>query len=411
VRQHKNLKKMKRFFTIFGLLALIGLSGVLNAQIPTTGLVAKYSFTGNTNDESGNGFNASVVNGAVLTTDRFGNSTSAYYFDGNNDYLTSTIGSQTILTVSLWYNSFYPINWYPRIFGIDNIEFLSMAGNHQAFINNNNVGHLGGYPDGMNSIPCIPTFETWHHVVIIHDHSTGRHEIYIDNSLCNTGTTSNFPVIPNGTTTIGNTTTGTSSDGGAGFKGSIDDIRVYNRALNTSEINSLFTENLCSDMVINDTTTYFVSSQEFQSLSPKTVFENTDSLTSQIGGCDSIVHHYSKFVYEPTYCTDTTYISVTDTLIINAGLTGITPPNNMNTLKVYPNPTSTHIYINNGDYTLMNGYTISIENSLSQVVFTSLINQAEFYVDLSTWTGNGLYIVKIIDNSSNVIETKKIIIQ
>jgi hypothetical protein len=104
-------------------------------------------------------------------------------------------------------------------------------------------------------------------------------------------------------------------------------------------------------------------------------------------------------------------ISVTDTLIINAVLTGIAPPNNTNTIKIYPNPASTHIYIDNGDYASMNGYTLSIENSLSQVVFTSSINQAQFYVNLSTWSGNGLYIVKIIDNYSNVIETKKIIIQ
>jgi len=203
-------------------------------------------------------------------------------------------------------------------------------------------------------------------------------------------------------------------------RGMADYNNQYWIAYTTSKI-ILYPRVPCSDVSINDTTIFYVANTEFQLLSPKTIFEGTDSLTTQIGGCDSIVNHYSKFVYNPTYCTvtdtnyvtinDTTFISVTDTLIINAVLTGITPPNNLNTLKIYPNPASTHIYINNGDYTLMNGYTITIENSLSQVVFTSLINQAEFYVDLSIWTGNGLYIVKIIDNSSNVIETKKIIIQ
>lgn len=108
---------------------------------------------------------------------------------------------------------------------------------------------------------------------------------------------------------------------------------------------------------------------------------------------------------------DTTFVTVTDTLIINAVLTGVIPPNNINTLKIYPNPSSTHITIDNGDYTSMNGYTIRIENSLSQTVFTSLIDQSSFYIDLSGWSSHGLYFVYIIDNLGNTIETRKIIIQ
>ena len=44
-----------------------------------SGLVAKYYFNGNANDESGNGNNG-TVNGATLTT--FGNANKAYSFDG-----------------------------------------------------------------------------------------------------------------------------------------------------------------------------------------------------------------------------------------------------------------------------------------------------------------------------------------
>ena len=45
------------------------------------GLVAYYPFNGNANDESGNGNNG-TVNGATLTTDRFGNTNKAYSFNG-----------------------------------------------------------------------------------------------------------------------------------------------------------------------------------------------------------------------------------------------------------------------------------------------------------------------------------------
>jgi uncharacterized delta-60 repeat protein len=109
--------------------------------------------------------------------------------------------------------------------------------------------------------------------------------------------------------------------------------------------------------------------------------------------------------------TMTTYIAVTDTLFIHATLTGVAPPNNSNELKIYPNPAADHIYIDNGNFSSMNGYQIIIENALSQQVFVSLINQPSFYIDLSTWTGNGIYFVRIIDASSNIILTKKIIIQ
>jgi hypothetical protein len=60
------------------------------AQIPTyvpaNGLVGWWPFNGNANDESGNGNNG-TVNGATLTTDRFGNANSAYDFDGVSNYI------------------------------------------------------------------------------------------------------------------------------------------------------------------------------------------------------------------------------------------------------------------------------------------------------------------------------------
>jgi hypothetical protein len=111
------------------------------------------------------------------------------------------------------------------------------------------------------------------------------------------------------------------------------------------------------------------------------------------------------------YDTTIVYISVTDTLFINAALTGVNPPNNINTLKIYPNPASDHIYIDNGNFSVMTGYQLIIENSLAQEVFFSAIDQSSFFIDISTWTGNGIYFVRIIDGLGNIIETKKIVIQ
>jgi N-acetylneuraminic acid mutarotase len=108
---------------------------------------------------------------------------------------------------------------------------------------------------------------------------------------------------------------------------------------------------------------------------------------------------------------DTLFTTVTDTLVINATITGLNPPNNLNTIKVFPNPANSHITINYGNFASMSGYTLKITNNLGQVVFTTQINQQSSYIDLSTWSGNGIYFVQIIDTQNNTIENRKIVIQ
>lgn len=111
------------------------------------------------------------------------------------------------------------------------------------------------------------------------------------------------------------------------------------------------------------------------------------------------------------YDTITTYISVTDTLKININVTGIPSPDNENTIKVYPNPANTYIYIDYGDYSKMNGFHLKIVNTSGQQVFQTPITQKLSYIDLNGWTGKGLYFINIIDPYGNTIETRKIVLQ
>ncbi len=126
---------------------------------------------------------------------------------------------------------------------------------------------------------------------------------------------------------------------------------------------------------------------------------------------DTITYIVYDTITTTVYDTLTTSISVTDTLIINANITGVNPPNNTNTISVYPNPASTHITIDNGNFALMNGYTVRINNALGQTVFSQQVNQQQFYIDLSTWTGSGMYYLDLIDNLGNTIASKVIVIQ
>jgi hypothetical protein len=93
---------MKNFIP---LLIFFIISLTLNAQIPTEGLVAYFPFNGNTNDESGNNNNG-VRFGATLISDRFGNPSSAFLFDGIDDYIeiehSSSFNFNEQISISFW---------------------------------------------------------------------------------------------------------------------------------------------------------------------------------------------------------------------------------------------------------------------------------------------------------------------
>ena len=78
---------------------------------------------------------------------------------------------------------------------------------------------------------------------------------------------------------------------------------------------------------------------------------------------------------------------------------------------IFPNPTNDFLHINTGNFGMMNGYSLKIENNMGQVVFSNLINQQQFIIDLTTWSGNGVYFLKIFDPQNNQISLKKIVLQ
>jgi hypothetical protein len=85
---------MKKIIIAFSaiLLTALSLQAQIPSYVPTNGLVGWWPFNGNANDESGNG-NHGVVNGATLTTDRFGNNGKAYSFDGVDDWIGALVSN------------------------------------------------------------------------------------------------------------------------------------------------------------------------------------------------------------------------------------------------------------------------------------------------------------------------------
>jgi Concanavalin A-like lectin/glucanases superfamily/Secretion system C-terminal sorting domain len=215
-------------------------------------------------------------------------------------------------------------------------------------MSNNSGNDIINFYLGFNRASAPITKNVWHHVVMVVDSISGN-EIYLDCQKLNT----TVATLDKSVDGLAKTIIGSSRVvNGYFFTGKIDDIRIYNTALSINDIQALCNENLC---------------------------------------------------YQ--------HITVTDTLIINGAITGFNPITYKNTIKIFPNPTKDQITIDNGNFASYAGYTVKITNSLGQTIFTSLINQQQFTVNLSTWSGNGIYFVHIIDAQNNTIDIKKIVLQ
>jgi hypothetical protein len=51
------------------------------------------------------------------------------------------------------------------------------------------------------------------------------------------------------------------------------------------------------------------------------------------------------------------------------------------------------------------------QNNLGQSVYESSVNKQQTSINLNSWTGKGIYMVNLIDGNSNIVESKKIILQ
>lgn len=128
-----------------------------------------------------------------------------------------------------------------------------------------------------------------------------------------------------------------------------------------------------------------------------------------IDSIDMVNQYYSGICWETETIYE--YIAVTDTLIIDVTLTGITPPDNINTVKVYPNPANDYVIINTGDFASMDGYQIKIMNTLSQIVWETSITQQEYQIEVNTFGDYGTYFINIYDDLGTLLDVRKLVLE
>jgi len=219
-------------------------------------LVAHYPFDGNANDTSGNS-NDGTVNGATITTDRFGNTDSAYSFDGIDDYID--FGSDSNfpaldgpVSVSLWAK-------------IDPITTTQggqqIFGNIAAFQNHFTIGMRDALYDGTlkgafwfdvqdadtgtrSELDSIPGYDDglWHHVVAVmgKNGTTANTSLYVDGHMEVSDSITMDTILHGDTVKLAHCSVNL-SERYINMNG--DDIRIYDRALTAPEIQSLYRAN------------------------------------------------------------------------------------------------------------------------------------------------------------------------
>lgn len=225
------------------------------------GLVAYYPFCGNAIDASGND-NDGVVSGATLTADRFGNPNSAYSFDGVSSKITikdKAVLNPTYISVSLWYqtndltnsqNLLYKSNWNDA----SNEEY-AFAINYQtpgqvvAGIKQNSSCQPGV---NWQRIFSAINNNQWNHYVFTYDGTVAN--VYLNGNLITTNNSISGPidVCPGGTLTIGAGWNGMTNPTGGWWNGKLDDILIYNRALNASEVAQLYQSNIVLPLTLEN---------------------------------------------------------------------------------------------------------------------------------------------------------------
>ncbi len=206
----------------------------------TNGLIAYYPFNGNANDESGNGNNG-TVNGATLTSDRFGNANSAYGLSTLSDNLTVNGVQPNFnnlnITVSLWVK--LPSQWNqsslallkngtPYTNGFD----LYIDQNNGAYgVNNYKVGFLVGNYSAVTFTTNQSELGLWSNIVGSYDGSYLK--IYLNGILKTTQAYNQSMNIQNHNLIFGSWDNPTTP---LVKTRQLDDIRIYNRALTASEV-------------------------------------------------------------------------------------------------------------------------------------------------------------------------------
>lgn len=249
---------MKIIFLLFGIIVIntVLCFSQLPSYIPQQGLSGYWQFNGNANDASGLGNNG-TVNGAIPVNSKTGQANQAYYFDGIDDNIVfpnPMLGGQQVSSFALFFrikkeNQNYMNLWGKSLFWGELYVELKQDNVLQIFWANSNGGNrysVGLTPQGT----ILPN--VWYDIIINYNNSLIK--IYVNGQEVNT----QLSWVAQGGTLLSTTQVGSLANfaqdigsnqlaAGSTFKGTVDEMGIWNRALTQTEINAIYSPaNICA---------------------------------------------------------------------------------------------------------------------------------------------------------------------
>jgi hypothetical protein len=189
-----------------------------------------------------------------------------------------------------------------------------------------------------------------------------------------------------------------------------DTLTIYNTidVFDTTTVTVEVFDTITNVIDVFDTTTIYLQVDIFD-----TLFIDVYDTTYVVNTID---------VYDTTFVTvtdttfiqvvDTSYVTVTDTLLIDITFVGFEgQPSWLNTVLVYPNPTSDHITIDYGNFALMAGYNTVITNAAGATVYSSAVNSQQAYIDINAWGAAGVYFMSVYDVNGTAVAVRQIVLE
>lgn len=234
-------EELRKYFSEYGpLIVSLCKDSSLNKD-----LIANYTFSGNANDETGNGFNG-IVHGASLTTDKLENENSAYNFDGIDDYIISTSsfnflnGSELSIVCNFLIDSIYqPFitkNVHICHFQDENQTmtlFVNRKDSTLGFQNYNNL--TSSINIKINSITKIDLHK-WYQLCLVIDKAKIKSTLYLNTKEEVTDNEHQILFTGDSKLVIGKHTVATETE----LSGKIDEFKIYERALSEEDIEQLY---------------------------------------------------------------------------------------------------------------------------------------------------------------------------